>query len=344
MGTAHRTLGPYNRAALAEANRKQERAALQTLLLADRPALLYGQLALVTVFWGFNSIAAKVLTNHLPPYTVTFLRSGIAAALLIALARATGGWSSPRGARDVLMCLLLGALGIVGSSGLWFAGIRLTTASEAALLSATGPVITAVLAALFLGDPLTRGRMLGVVLSVLGAGLIAGVEVRGGGVGERAVGYALLLGGALAWALFLILGRWSMARFTPLTSTALASAAGALLMLPLVVAEGPLPAIMAAPWIVWPMMAYAAVFGVVISWVWWYAAIERIGATRVAVFGNMVPLSTVALAAVLLHERLTPTQIAGGLLVVSSVWLINRPRPAPAARQRRSVPRLRVAR
>ncbi len=301
-------------------------APLGGLLLASQPAVLYVQLVLVTLIWGGNSVAIKFSTESLPPYTAAFVRSVIAVACLVALTHAARSWPSPFGARDVGTFLVLGGTGVLGSSGLWFQGVKLTSASESALLSSTSPAITALMAAMFLGEPFTRGKMVGLLLSIGGVALLAGLVIEQGSFGSRLLGYGLLLASSLLWAIFMILGKVSMARFSPLTSTTLANLFGTPMLLPFAAAEHPVGAMLQASPLVWALLVYAAVFAVVISWVWWYAAMEHIGASRVAVFGNIVPLFSVLLGALLLDERLTPLQLLGGALVVSSVWIINRAR------------------
>jgi drug/metabolite transporter (DMT)-like permease len=79
--------------------------------------------------------------------------------------------------------------------------------------------------------------------------------------------------------------------------------------------------------VAWLVLLYHAVLGA-IAHLWWYAAVERVGPSRAAVFLNLTPLVGMALAALLLSEPIGRWQIYGVLLVLSGVALTTRaPRP-----------------
>jgi drug/metabolite transporter (DMT)-like permease len=76
---------------------------------------------------------------------------------------------------------------------------------------------------------------------------------------------------------------------------------------------------------------------------WWSLAIQRVGAGRTAVFGNLTPVFGVLLSWAVLGERLTPPQFLGGLLTVAGVWVCQGPAAMRAAWRQARV-RLRGAR
>ena len=75
----------------------------------------------------------------------------------------------------------------------------------------------------------------------------------------------------------------------------------------------------------WSSIAYLAVFGTALAFVWYYRGVHSIGAARAAQFINLVPVSGVFFGAVLLHEPLTASLLTGGTLVLGGLWLTNRP-------------------
>jgi drug/metabolite transporter (DMT)-like permease len=81
--------------------------------------------------------------------------------------------------------------------------------------------------------------------------------------------------------------------------------------------------------IAWVVLVYHAVLGA-IAHLWWYAAVERVGPSRAAVFLNVTPLVGIGFAALLLGEPIGPWQISGVMLVLSGVALTSRP-PRPRA-------------
>jgi drug/metabolite transporter (DMT)-like permease len=70
----------------------------------------------------------------------------------------------------------------------------------------------------------------------------------------------------------------------------------------------------------WTVVVYHALFGAV-AHIWWYRAVERVGASHAAVFMNLTPVVGVVLAGLLLAEPVGPGQVAGVALVMAGVAL-----------------------
>jgi drug/metabolite transporter (DMT)-like permease len=99
---------------------------------------------------------------------------------------------------------------------------------------------------------------------------------------------------------------------------------GTLLLVPLAVVTLPLmPRPRLASPIAWAVLLYHAILGA-IAHLWWYAAVERVGPSRAAIFLNVTPLVGMALAAALLGEPIGPWQIGGVALVMGGVALTTR--------------------
>jgi drug/metabolite transporter (DMT)-like permease len=88
--------------------------------------------------------------------------------------------------------------------------------------------------------------------------------------------------------------------------------------------ENPAAHLARASWIDWAAIAYLAVCGTVLGFVWFYEGVQRIGTTRAGLFINFVPISAVLLAALILREPMTWSLVIGAALVLSGVWLTNR--------------------
>jgi len=71
-------------------------------------------------------------------------------------------------------------------------------------------------------------------------------------------------------------------------------------------------------------LAYLAVFGTVLGFLWYYEGIQAIGATKASLFINFVPVSAILMAFVILREPVTLSLLSGGMLVTGGVFLTNR--------------------
>jgi drug/metabolite transporter (DMT)-like permease len=225
---------------------------------------------------------------------------------------------------------MLGATGVFAYNALFFKGLHLIEAGRASLIVATSPAFITVASALFLRDGSAKLlahplRAAGIPLSILGAIVVISRgdlrQILAGGVG---LGELFILGCVLNWVIYSVLGKVVMRRLSPLTAVAYSSAVGALALAVPAAMEGPAQNLANASWLDWAAIAYLAVFGTVLGFVWFYQGVRAIGAPRAGLFINFVPISAVLLAAPLLHEPITWSLAVGAALVLSGVFLTNR--------------------
>ncbi len=293
-------------------------------------AVIYVKLVLTAIFWGGTFIAGRHVSKHMDPFTIAFLRFAMASAILLALLWSQEG-RLPRLTRgQFVLIILLGATGVFAYNALFFRSLRLIEASRASLIVSMSPALIAVASALFLREGSGRLlahplRVVGIPLSVLGAVVVISQgdlrQIFTGGVG---LGELFSIGCVLSWVIYSVLGKVAMRQLSPLTAVAYSSAIGALALAVPAGMEGPARNLGSVSWIDWASIAYLAVFGTVLGFVWFYEGVQRIGAPRAGLFINFVPVSAVILAAVILHEPITWSLAVGAALVLSGVFLTNR--------------------
>jgi drug/metabolite transporter (DMT)-like permease len=74
---------------------------------------------------------------------------------------------------------------------------------------------------------------------------------------------------------------------------------------------------------IWLAILYLALFGSALGFSWYYQGIQAIGPSRAGIFINLVPVSAVVLAWLLLHETMHLSLIVGAVLVTAGVYLTN---------------------
>ena len=299
---------------------------------------VYLKLVLTTFFWGGTFVAARFAVGEAPPFFAASCRFIIAAACLIPLAawqsRKEGrGFPVPSNLRQLAGLFSLGLTGVFLYNAVFFTGLKLTTASNGALIVAINPLLTAVLSALWLREKVSPSQAAGLLLSLFGVALV----IARGSLGIVTSlsfnrGDLIMLGAPLCWALYSILGKKVLARFTPLAATAYAACFGAALLVPAALLEhtaigGPLPGF---SWLGWLAILQLALLGTVVGFVWWYEGVQKIGTARAAAFVNLVPLFGAVLAALILGERLVAAQFWGGFLVIVGVYWGSRQPVRPA--------------
>lgn len=281
----------------------------------------YLYLAGATAFWGGSFVAGRFVVQGAHPLVVAALRFLLASAVLLILVLRREGRLPRPTSRDAAYFFGLGLTGVAMYNILFFYGLTWATASESSLIIAAGPVVTSLLGIVALGERATATKFTGIALSIAGVAVVAGGA--SGGTSSAWVGDLLQFGAVIAWAVYSLLGKQVMRRYSALVSTAYGSTAGAAILTPL--------ALVAAPWrptlhmgpAGWGAVAYLALFGTVLGFVFWYEGLRRVELSRGSVMLNSVPFWAAVLSALLLGERLGWSEVAGAVLVITGVLLTS---------------------
>ena len=288
----------------------------------------YLALLAIMVLWGSYPAMAKLAFRDFPPVFLTMLRCGIASLFLVGLllrsGEATTRGLTPAATRAFLV---LGIAGLYLSMQLTYLAIYYTSAANVVILSAATPVMVAVAARFYLGEQLRRVQWVGVGVSALGVlviltkGRLAALRID-----ELRAGDFINLISISGWTAYTVYGKRVLGAFSPALATTGAYVMGTLLLIPTAALTAPLfPAPRLTSALAWTVVLYQALAGAV-AHVWWYRAVEVVGASRSAIFMNLQPLIGVALAAVLLAEPVTLWQLMGALFVLGGVALTTQRR------------------
>lgn len=299
---------------------------------ATRISTIYARLVLVALMWGGTFIAARVVAPQMAAPVAALWRYVIATAALLLLSFAVES-GLPRLSRGQWVGVsLLGATGVMAYNLFFLFGMETVSASRGSLIIATTPAATMLGGALFLHEPLTLRRVAGVVIALLGVAIELG---HGNPLvlfdGHAGVGEAALFGGVLSWATYTLIGKRLLTDLSPLAATTYAALTGSAMLAALCAVSGDL-ALPQATIKGWLALAYMGVFGTAIAFIWFYDGVRTIGPARSMVFVNLVPIFAIAFAMLLLGERLEMSMVAGAVLVITGVFIINRAdRATPAS-------------
>ena len=282
-------------------------------------------MVLLCACWGLQQVAIKVAAPALHPVLQVGWRSLIAAALLIALM----GW------RREGFSLRDGRLGPGLLAGLLFAGefvlvsvgLLYTSASHMVVFLYTAPIFTALgLHWWVAGERLSRWQWVGVLLAFAGIAIAFSAGWSGAGpvAAHGLLGDALGVGGAVLWAATTLVIRASSLSEAPASQTLLYQlvvAAVVGLGLGLWLQGAALREPMAA--ITWGSLLFQSLVVTFASFLVWFWLLRRYLASRLSAFSFLTPLFGVGFGVLLLGERLAPQFIAGGVLVLAGVVLVN---------------------
>jgi drug/metabolite transporter (DMT)-like permease len=250
------------------------------------------------------------------------VRFALAASVFAVVLRVTGGWARlrrlPR--RIVLTGLGLGAAGYSLQSGLYFLAIERLDVSLVALLLYTYPVFVT-LAAIALGRA-TPSLRTGAALSIASTGLVLVLLAAGTGAFDLA-GALLALGAALTYTTYILVSDGVVGEIDPfaLALLVLTGATASFVVAGLVTGSLDL----ALPAEAWLWLVLLALVSTVVAVSAFFAGLRRVGPSEAAILSTFEPPVTVALAFVVLGERMTAPQLLGGALVLAAVVLLQLP-------------------
>jgi drug/metabolite transporter (DMT)-like permease len=283
----------------------------------------YAALLLIATLWGTFPATGKLAVADFPPVFLTAVRGVIASAFLVALLARSGAETvRGLGPGSVRAFVTLGVLGLSLSTQLSYVGYAYTTAANAAILQAATPVLVALGARVYLGERLRRRQQLGVAVSTLGV-LVVVTDGRLWmlRLEQLRLGDFVTLVGLVAWMAYTVYGKRVILTHSPALTTTAAYVAGTCVLVAEAVLTAPLfPRPVLTSGRAWSVVLYHPLFGAV-AHIWWYRAVERVGASRAAIFMNVTPIVGVVLATTLLAEPVGAWEIVGTLLVLAGVAL-----------------------
>ncbi|HEY4836507.1 MAG TPA: DMT family transporter [Bradyrhizobium sp.] len=293
---------------------------------AGRP-LSPGAIALMLMLclsWGFNQIAVKLALPDIPPMLQAMIRSIGALPVLLLIARL-------RGAKVFVRDGTLGAGLFAGllfgvEFVMIFRGLQLTSASRAVVFLYTAPFFVALGSYRFLGERLRAAQWGGLGLSFAGVALAIGVP-QADVDANVLLGDLLIVGGAAMWAATTLIAKGTALRKAPPEKALGYQVAMSIPILGLAAwlsgetltrVPGPLAL---------SLMVYQAVWVVGLTFLLWFTLVQRYSASKLSAFTFITPLFGVVASYFILHDTLTPVFGAAALLVISGLYLVNRPSP-----------------
>ena len=234
-----------------------------------------------------------------------------------------------RRARDLDARLLVaiagnGMLGYYVASFLDFMALEEITAQLERLVLFTYPLFVVILGALFFGLPFRRLTIPALLAAYAGLALVFLGNMHHAGSGDIVWGSLLVLGAALAFALFQLFGRKLVGEVGATLYTSIAMSSAAIGLCGYFLASNPVATLTGAPAPVLLIAFLLAIFATVIPSYLVNFALGRIGADGTAVIGNAGPLFTIAMSAALLGEPFGLLEATGTALVISGMVLFSR--------------------
>ncbi|WP_082231983.1 DMT family transporter [Halobacillus massiliensis] len=285
----------------------------------------YILMTFVVIMYAGNILVGKAI-NELPPFTITFFRLLVAFLVLLPI-----GYRSVRENKSVFLknkkvVLLLSISGIAFFNTFIYGSLQFTSSTNVAILESAIPAVTVILSIFLLKEKLFRIQWAGVLISLIGAlWVILDGQILNIAQIDWNVGDFIMIGAILSWAYYSVIVKIHMFRFPPYAAVLVITGTALVLLLPAVLIEWVavgFPNLNQSAY--WAGLLYLGIFPSFIALILYNRAVELLSASKAAIFLNLLPVFTMAGAALWLDESIRGMHIVGTCIVISGVLLTTR--------------------
>jgi drug/metabolite transporter (DMT)-like permease len=274
-------------------------------------------LVLVTAVWGITFVQVKDAVEIYPLFAFLAVRFAIASVTLAPFGAVRLRTLDRRG---FVAGAALGGLLALGY-GLQTAGLARTTVSSTGFITGLCVVLTPVTALVLFRDRIPRAAWIGVALATVGLAMLTGIDA------GSPVGNALVLGGAAAYALQIVLLERFAPDYDPVAFTLVEMVAACLGFTAIAIARSELS--VPHGWTVWGALLVTGIFASALAFVIQTWAQRRTSATRTALAFSAEPIFAAFFGYLLAGDRLGAVGLSGCALILGGI-VISEPAAARA--------------
>ncbi|MED4911041.1 DMT family transporter [Brevibacillus centrosporus] len=274
----------------------------------------YLLLLFCVTLWGSNFVFGSMLVKEFPPLFLADVRLMFTSLFLLCYAWITKKFVKIK-PREWGLLVLLGLIGTLANQTAYFNGLLTTDATTASLILSMAPIVTAVLASLFLKEQFTNRMKIGSALALLGTFCVVGI---GAGL-TISKGVMLILIAMVTFSSSMIIIRKLTETMHPFISTVYSTTVGTIFLTPAAFLTLDRTSVISHEFWAWAMLILTAIFMQGICGLVWNQQLQVVGTGKAAIFLNLQPFVAMLVGFLLLGSQVTAIQVGGSLLIVTGV-------------------------
>lgn len=278
-------------------------------------------LIVLALMWGTSYAFIKLGVQTLPTFTLIATRLFIGfvfLATVVVVAREP----LPRNPRIYMHLLVMAVVNIVIPFYLITTAERSVDSAIAAIINGAVPLVVILLAALVLHDePITLGRLLGLLVGYAGVIIIVSPGLAKS-TGSEVTGELALVGSTISYGIGAVYSRRNMRGLRPMIP-AVFQVGFAFLMVSALALINEKPFEVAWNGDALLAVAWLGVFGSGAAYLLNFRLLSRIGATRTSILAYFLPVIGIVSGAIMFQEKIDPVVLAGTALVLGGIALVN---------------------
>lgn len=282
------------------------------------------------ILWSGSFITTKLAYETFAPIQLGAGRTLIAALIIWIIRKITNSTEKIRN-KDRKRLFLSGLLGITLYFTLENIGVQMTSASNAALIVASFPAITALLEFFLYRSKPSLQKILGIFLAITGVAILTQIKVDGSN--QSFWGNLILLGAGIVWACYNFVTKDITRKYSAMTITSYQMTVGTLCFIPFLLWEDEawkMPNVISIT-----SLLFLSIGCSVAAFILYNYGLKKLSASASVSFMNLVPVLGIVFSVFLLKEIVTLTQVIGGAIVIigvilSSIQKEELPQPLPS--------------
>jgi drug/metabolite transporter (DMT)-like permease len=275
-------------------------------------------MCLIVLIWGYEYVVAKSVLLVFSPLQLVFMKFCLG-FLMISTIKIISDRRFFFRKKDIPLLILCALVGELIYFACEYGAMDYLPVSVITIVLAFIPAVSVITEYLLFKTKANFTIVFGIIASIVGVALVIGGDFRAflsGGV----IGYLLIFGAVFSWNVYNFMTKGLTKTYKPLDLTMYQTFCTALLALPFLIHNCPPPELWTID--IWTGLLFIGAISEGVGFVIYVNAIHVIGPTPCSVYSNMLPVATTIFGWILLGEHIGPVQIAGGIIVMASGFVV----------------------